>query len=78
MQSLLLPLWITMGVSSLARFGHDVIAQPRVSTVILMMGINDIGWTAEGPRPGRQGADQTRELLLSENGGFRDLGPTRS
>jgi lysophospholipase L1-like esterase len=54
MQSLLLHLWITMGVNSLARFDHDVIAQPRVSTVILMMGINDIGWTADGPRPGRQ------------------------
>jgi lysophospholipase L1-like esterase len=33
-----------MGVNALARFDRDVIAQPRVSTVILMMGINDIGW----------------------------------
>jgi lysophospholipase L1-like esterase len=33
-----------MGVNALARFDHDVIAQPHVSTVILMMGINDIGW----------------------------------
>jgi lysophospholipase L1-like esterase len=33
-----------MGTNSLARFDHDVIAQPRASTVILMMGINDIGW----------------------------------
>ncbi|HTR13263.1 MAG TPA: SGNH/GDSL hydrolase family protein [Roseiarcus sp.] len=33
-----------MGVNALARMDHDVIAQPRASTVILMMGINDIGW----------------------------------
>ena len=33
-----------MGVNALARFDHDVIAEPHVSTVILMMGINDIGW----------------------------------
>jgi len=33
-----------MGVNALARFDHDVIAQPHVSTLILMMGINDIGW----------------------------------
>ena len=33
-----------MGTNALARFDHDVIAQPHASTVILMMGINDIGW----------------------------------
>ena len=33
-----------MGDNALARFDHDVIAQPHASTVILMMGINDIGW----------------------------------
>jgi lysophospholipase L1-like esterase len=33
--------WI--GVNSLARFDHDVLAQPRASTVILNIGINDIG-----------------------------------
>ena len=33
-----------MGGNALARFHHDVIAQPHASTVILMMGINDIGW----------------------------------
>jgi len=33
-----------MGDNALARFDRDVLSQPHVSTVILMMGINDIGW----------------------------------
>jgi len=33
-----------MGDNALARFDRDVLAQPRADTVVLMMGINDIGW----------------------------------
>jgi lysophospholipase L1-like esterase len=33
-----------MGVNALARFGRDVLSHPHADTVILMMGINDIGW----------------------------------
>jgi lysophospholipase L1-like esterase len=33
-----------MGVNALARFERDVLAQPHVDTVIVMIGINDIGW----------------------------------
>ncbi|MBV9750347.1 MAG: SGNH/GDSL hydrolase family protein [Acetobacteraceae bacterium] len=33
-----------MGVNALARFDDDVAAQPHASVVVLMMGINDIGW----------------------------------
>jgi lysophospholipase L1-like esterase len=33
-----------MGVNALARFDRDVLNQPHVNTVTLMMGINDIGW----------------------------------
>jgi lysophospholipase L1-like esterase len=33
-----------MGDNALARFDRDVLSQPHVDTVILMMGINDIGW----------------------------------
>lgn len=33
-----------MGVNALARFDQDVLDQPHASTVILLMGINDIGW----------------------------------
>ena len=33
-----------MGVNALARFDEDVLSHQRADTVILMMGINDIGW----------------------------------
>jgi len=33
-----------MGDNALARFDRDVLSQPRADTVVLMMGINDIGW----------------------------------
>ncbi len=33
-----------MGVNALARFDRDVIGKPHVDTVIVMIGINDIGW----------------------------------
>ncbi len=33
-----------MGENALARFDRDVLSQPRADTVVLMMGINDIGW----------------------------------
>jgi len=33
-----------MGVNALARFDRDVLSHPRADTVVLMMGINDIGW----------------------------------
>ena len=33
-----------MGVNALARFDRDVLDRPHADTVILMMGINDIGW----------------------------------
>jgi lysophospholipase L1-like esterase len=37
-----------MGVNALARFDRDVLAQPHADTVILMMGINDVGWPSSG------------------------------
>ncbi len=33
-----------MGVNALARFDRDVLSVPHADTVVLMMGINDIGW----------------------------------
>jgi len=33
-----------MGVNAAARFEQDVLSQPGVSTAIVLMGINDIGW----------------------------------
>ncbi|MFI0847910.1 SGNH/GDSL hydrolase family protein [Mesorhizobium sp. IMUNJ 23232] len=37
-----------MGVNALARFDRDVLNQPNADTVVLMMGINDIGWPGSG------------------------------
>ena len=36
-----------MGINALARFDDDVLDHPRVSTVVVMEGINDIGWPGE-------------------------------
>jgi lysophospholipase L1-like esterase len=33
-----------MGVNALARFDHDALSIPGVDTVVVMIGINDIGW----------------------------------
>ena len=45
-----------MGVNALARFERDVLAQPGVRTVVVLLGINDISWPGtafapRGPRP---------------------------
>jgi lysophospholipase L1-like esterase len=43
------------GVSALARFDRDVLAQPGIANIILLEGINDIGWPRmkpPSPRPG--------------------------
>jgi lysophospholipase L1-like esterase len=57
-----------MGTNALARFERDVLSQPHADTVILMMGINDIGWPGSGlalhdPEP-------TAEEILA---GYRQL-----
>jgi lysophospholipase L1-like esterase len=33
-----------MGVNAAARFGQDVLSQPGVQAVVVLLGINDIGW----------------------------------
>jgi lysophospholipase L1-like esterase len=37
-----------MGTNALSRFDISVLSHPRVSTVVMMMGINDIGWPGAG------------------------------
>jgi lysophospholipase L1-like esterase len=37
-----------MGANALSRFDMSVLGHTRVSTVVMMMGINDIGWPGEG------------------------------
>lgn len=44
------------GVSALARFDRDVLAKPGVTEMILLEGINDIGWPNMKPRPMKSGA----------------------
>jgi lysophospholipase L1-like esterase len=39
------------GASALARFDRDVLAQPGVTSLIILEGINDIGWPHMKPRP---------------------------
>jgi lysophospholipase L1-like esterase len=36
-----------MGTNALARLDAHILSQPRLSTVVFMMGINDIGWPGE-------------------------------
>lgn len=43
-----------MGESALARFEQDVLAQPGVSDVVVLLGINDIGWPGSPFAPGEQ------------------------
>jgi lysophospholipase L1-like esterase len=40
--------WAPFGVAGLARFDRDVLAQPNVRAVIVLIGINDIGQPGQG------------------------------
>lgn len=44
------------GVNSLARLDRDVISQPGVADLIILEGINDIGWPHMKLRPARDGS----------------------
>lgn len=60
-----------MGERALARFGQDVLSQPGVSDVIVLLGINDIGW------PGSPFAPAEHMVALDElTAGFRQLAAT--
>jgi lysophospholipase L1-like esterase len=43
-----------MGANALARFEQDVLAQPGAKTVIVLIGINDIGWPGSPFAPGER------------------------
>jgi lysophospholipase L1-like esterase len=45
-----------MGQSAVARFEQDVLGQPGVSDVIVLLGINDIGWPGTPFAPGERAA----------------------
>lgn len=57
-----------MGVNAMARFEADVLSQPGVRTVVVLMGINDIGWPDSGFAPGD--APMTAARLVE---GYRQL-----
>jgi lysophospholipase L1-like esterase len=60
------------GVSALARFDRDVLAQPGITNIILLEGINDIGWPRmklPSPRPG----DPARSAASTESPFAKEL-----
>ncbi len=72
-----------MGANALARFDRDVLGQPQVRTVIVLMGINDISWngTPFAPDEAPVGADELiagyRQLIARAHArGLRIIGAT--
>lgn len=72
-----------MGENALARFGRDVLAQPGVRTVVVLLGINDISWpgTAFAPREqrptlGELTAGYAQLLAQAHHRGVRVVGAT--
>jgi lysophospholipase L1-like esterase len=66
------------GVSALARFDRDVLAQPGIANIILLEGINDIGWPRmkpPAPRPGgpAQGAAPMESPFAKELVSAQDI-----
>ena len=51
------------GVSGLARFERDVLSQPGVSHVVILLGINDIGWPGTAIEP--SGIYRTAEEMIA-------------
>src|SRR5689334_4287885 len=52
-----------MGDNALARFDHDVLSHPHADTVVLMMGINDIGWPGTILVPKDEPAPSTQDVI---------------
>lgn len=57
-----------MGVNALARLDRDVLAQPGVQSVIVMLGINDIAWPGTAFAPA-----SPRPTLEALTAGYRQL-----
>ncbi len=57
-----------MGPNALARFDRDVLGQPGIASVVLLMGINDISWPGSTFGPGEP-ATQADALIA----GYRQL-----
>lgn len=68
------------GINALARFDRDVLSQPGVANIIVLEGINDIGWPHMKPRPSKDGGPPrempfARELVSADDiiGGLRQI-----
>lgn len=57
-----------MGVNALARFANDALVQPHARTIILLMGINDIGWPDTGLAP--EDREPTAQQIIA---GYKQL-----
>lgn len=57
-----------MGANALARFERDVLSQDDAKVVVLMMGINDIGWPGTGLAPNE--TPTTADAIIT---GYRQL-----
>ena len=53
-----------MGDNALARFDRDVLSQPHADTVVLMMGINDIGWPGTMLVPQGEPAPSAEDIIV--------------
>jgi lysophospholipase L1-like esterase len=58
-----------MGDNALARFDRDVLSHPHADTVVLMMGINDIGWPGTLLVPQGEPAPSADDIIA----GYRQL-----
>jgi lysophospholipase L1-like esterase len=58
-----------MGDNALARFDRDVLSQPKAEAVVLMMGINDIGWPGSDLSPVGEPAPSAADITA----GYRQL-----
>ncbi|MEC5159855.1 SGNH/GDSL hydrolase family protein [Janthinobacterium sp. CG_S6] len=57
-----------MGANALARFERDVLSQPRLKSVVVLLGINDISWPGTAFDP--HGVRPSAEALIA---GYRQL-----
>ena len=73
-----------MGDNALARFDRDVLSQPHADTVVVMMGINDIGWPGTLLVPEGEPAPSPEDIIVgyeqliarAHGKGLRILGAT--
>ncbi|ADV83095.1 SGNH/GDSL hydrolase family protein [Terriglobus saanensis] len=61
------------GVSALARFDRDVLAQPSITSMIVLEGINDIGWPHMKPPAPKNGAPLQTSPFAGETVTSKDL-----